>query len=101
MTIVFGAMRDKRVDEIAQILFPCADNVVLTNIQSPRSASLESMLRVAHRCSAGTVTTAVTSSEAIEQALKLTPPNGVICVTGSLYLIGEVRRQIIHRFRTT
>jgi dihydrofolate synthase / folylpolyglutamate synthase len=97
LTLVFGAMRDKRVEEIVGILFPSADNIVLTNIQNPRSASLESMLSFAQRYATGPVTTALTSSEAIEQALKLTKPDGMICVTGSLYLIGEVRDRLIQQ----
>lgn len=98
LTLVFGAMRDKRVEEIAQILFPCAANIVLTNIQNPRSASLESMLSFAQKYSTSPATTAPTSSEAIDQALKRTRPDGMICVTGSLYLIGEVRDRLIQQF---
>lgn len=98
LTLVFGAMRDKRVEEMAKTLFPCADDIVLANIQNPRSASLESMLSFAQQYSIGSVTSAVTSSEAIEQALKCTKPGGMICVTGSLYLVGEVRGQLIDRY---
>ena len=98
LTLVFGAMRDKRVEEIAEILFPCAANIVLTNIQNPRSASLESMLSFAQKYSTSPATTALTSSEAIDQALKRTRPDGMICVTGSLYLIGEVRDRLIQQF---
>jgi dihydrofolate synthase / folylpolyglutamate synthase len=97
LTIVFGAMREKQVEEIMRILFPCTDNIVLTNIQNPRSASLESMISFAQRYSTGSVTAALTSSEAIDQALQLTTPDGMICVTGSLYLIGEVRHRLIQR----
>ena len=97
LTLVFGALRDKRVEEIAKILFPCVDHIVLTNIQNPRSTSAESMLSFAQQYSTGSVTSATTSSEAIEQALKCTRPDGMICVTGSLYLVGEVRGQLVDR----
>jgi len=35
--MIFGAMRDKAVAEIAVILFPLADELILTAADSPRS----------------------------------------------------------------
>ena len=37
--LVYGAMRDKAVDEIAGQLFPCADSVILTEPRQPRAVS--------------------------------------------------------------
>jgi dihydrofolate synthase/folylpolyglutamate synthase len=92
ITLVFGAMRDKNLDEMAANLFPIAKQLVLTKPNNPRAATLEALLQTAKSIvgpekisSAGSVV------EAIAVAKSLTPPNGVICFAGSLYLIGEAQ----------
>jgi dihydrofolate synthase/folylpolyglutamate synthase len=91
LTLVFGAMRDKRLDQIGEILFPVADNLILTTIDNPRSASIDMLRSVAQRFAHGTVIETPSSSEALRIARTQTTSIGLICVTGSLYLIGEVR----------
>ena len=39
LTFIFGAMRDKAIREIADILFPLADRVIATQAENPRAAS--------------------------------------------------------------
>ncbi len=95
LTIVFGAMRDKRLDSIAEVLFPIADKLILTEVRNARSASLETLVALARQFSTAHVETAATSDEALKIAREQTPLPGMICVTGSLYLIGEVRGKII------
>lgn len=91
LTIIFGAMRDKKLDRIAEILFPIADLLILTPIDNPRSASVETLARLARR----TVIETASSAEALRTAIAQTPKDGLICVTGSLYLIGETRPMIL------
>ena len=47
LTLVFGAMRDKQLDQIGEILFPVADVLILTPIENPRSASIETLRTIA------------------------------------------------------
>ena len=47
LTLVFGAMRDKNLDEMAAILFPAATRLVLTQADNPRSASAEELQEIA------------------------------------------------------
>lgn len=92
VTMVFGAMREKRVGEIGAILFPAARRLVLTEPASPRAARVDELVRAippAHDLS--TITLAPSPRDALTLARSLTPPDGLICVTGSLYLVGEVR----------
>ena len=91
LTLVFGAMRDKQLDQIGEILFPIADLLVLTPIANPRSASLESLERVAQQFAPRKIISAQSSAGALRIATEQTPPQGLICVAGSLYLIGEIR----------
>jgi dihydrofolate synthase/folylpolyglutamate synthase len=95
LTLVFGAMRDKQLDRIGEILFPSADVLVLTTVNNPRSATIEMLQLVADRFARGTVLTSGSSAEALRIAEANTPPEGLICIAGSLYLAGELRPLII------
>ena len=94
LTMIVGTMRDKRIDEIAENLFPLADELILTEIDNPRSASIATLLEVAKKLKRPKVTTTTTSREALKLAIEKTSLHGTICITGSLYLIGEIRSQI-------
>lgn len=94
LTMVFGAMRDKKLDEIAEILFPIADCLILTTIQNPRSASVGTVAPLAKKFARGIVIETESSADAVRTALTQTPSEGLICVTGSLYLIGDTRPMI-------
>jgi dihydrofolate synthase/folylpolyglutamate synthase len=95
LTLVFGAMRDKQIEQIGEILFPIAELLVLTPIQNPRSASIETLAAVADRFAKGRVMKAQSSLQALRIATETTPPDGLICIAGSLYLIGELRPSIL------
>jgi len=86
ITLIFGAMREKEIDEIVALLFPLADEIILTKPDSPRSASLESF---AEKFNAKTTSTV---EDALSLAQELTPNQGFICITGSLYLVGEAQK---------
>lgn len=90
MTLVFSCLRDKALLEMAQILFPAFHHVVLTTVASPRAASLQSLREAA----ASVQTNAAEASspeEALNLALELTPPTGLVVIAGSVYLAGQLR----------
>ena len=92
ITLVFGAMRDKDLNEIAATLFPVAQHLIFTQPSNPRAATLETLSRlVPHGFDSSRITLAPTILEAISAARAQTPPGGIICITGSLYLIGEAQ----------
>lgn len=92
ITLVFGAMRDKDLSEIASILFPRAENLILTRVENPRSAEPEKLRElVPQNFPAGKVFVTESVSEAIKKAREITAPEDLICVTGSLYLVGEAK----------
>ena len=95
LTLVFGAMRDKQLQQIGEILFPMAEVLILTPVENTRSASMEMLRPVADRFARGTVIETDSSAEALRVAIAKTPPEGLICIAGSLYLIGEVRPSIL------
>lgn len=95
LTLVFGAMRDKQLEQIGEILFPAADLLVLTTVDNPRSASSEMLEPIARRFARGKILKSDSSATALQMAIDHTSPEGMICVAGSLYLIGELRPRIL------
>lgn len=92
VTLVFGAMRDKALAEIGAILFPAAERLILTQPRNPRAASVEELLRaVPAPPPSSTIALAPSSADALTIARAQTPPEGTVCVAGSLYLVGEVK----------
>jgi dihydrofolate synthase/folylpolyglutamate synthase len=92
LTLVFGVMRDKRIEEMAAELFPLADTIIVTRMADERAADASRLADVASRF--GAPIQAETVSRALERARTLTPPDGLICATGSLYLVGEAKRAL-------
>src|SRR6202521_5951213 len=52
ITMVFGVMRDKAMQEMAEILFPMARDVIVTRANNPRSASPDEIRQAAARMAA-------------------------------------------------
>lgn len=88
--LVFGCMKDKAFDEMAQILFPLFDRVIATPVESPRSATAEDLLHAAAKTGVS-ATAARDGHEALELAWREAGANGLVVVAGSVYLVGEVR----------
>ncbi len=97
ITLVFGAMRDKNLGEMASLLFPRAHRLILTQPDNPRAAGVE-LLRhyAADIIESQKITLETSAGSAIRLALDQTPADEIICVTGSLYLIGEIQAAISH-----
>lgn len=92
ITMIFGAMRDKAVEEIGAILFPAATRLILTEPRNPRAASVEELLRaVPAHPNATAIALAPASGDALILARAQTASDGIILVTGSLYLVGEIK----------
>ncbi len=91
LVVLFGAMRDKAVAEMASILFPLASSVVATRAENPRAASPEEIAQAAARTGVEMVL-APRIPAALERARALAGSDGVVVVTGSIYLVGEAMR---------
>jgi dihydrofolate synthase/folylpolyglutamate synthase len=88
LILVFGAMRDKPLGEIAEILFPMAERVFATHADTPRSATAEEIREAG--CRAGTpIECAATVANAVQRARQTAAADGVVVITGSIYVVGE------------
>ncbi|MFL6439464.1 MAG: bifunctional folylpolyglutamate synthase/dihydrofolate synthase [Terriglobales bacterium] len=90
LTIIFGAMRDKAIGEIAEILFPLAEEVIATKANSPRAASPEEIREIA-----GHVGTEITAAASVREAIDFARQRGrTLVITGSVYLVGTALEQL-------
>lgn len=92
-TLVFGAMQDKDIRQVAEILFPIAERVIATRPENPRAASPEQIREAAGRISVE-IEDAASVSSALVRAKTLAGTGGLVVVTGSIYLVGEAMREL-------
>ena len=88
LTFIFGAMRDKAIGEIADIIFPLADRVIATHAENPRAASPQQIAELGAHAQTE-ILQAKSVPEALERAYALAGSKGVIVITGSIYIVGE------------
>jgi len=88
--LIFGAMRDKAVDEVTGMLFPHAHEVIFTQPGTPRAVSARQLAEMAGD-HAKKFTVIEDAERALESALSKAGPEDAVFVTGSLYLVGELR----------
>jgi len=95
ITMIFGAMGDKALPEMAATLFPKADELILTKLDNPRAASVDMLMAAVPKdFNKARVYQASCVPDALRLAREVTPANGLICVTGSLYLVGAVQQAL-------
>jgi dihydrofolate synthase/folylpolyglutamate synthase len=89
--LVYGALRDKALDEFADALFPLAAEVIFTEPQTSRAISAHQLAEIAgHHAAHSTVI--ADAEEALEHALRRAASEDAIFIAGSLYLVGQLRR---------
>jgi dihydrofolate synthase/folylpolyglutamate synthase len=93
LTLVFAAMHDKAIREMAEILFPIAERVVLTQVNNPRSATTGELGEAASHTGAE-MHEEPTVPAALAKARELSKADGVIVVTGSIFLVGEAMQEM-------
>lgn len=87
--VLFSCLRDKPAAEMAQILFPLFDQVILAPIHAARAASIDDLLEAARTTGVPAV-----AADSVADALRLAAERaagGTVVVSGSVYLVGEAR----------
>jgi len=88
--LLYGALRDKAVDEIAGLLFPLAAEVVFTEPRTSRAISAAQLSEIAAH-HAGQSSVIADAEQALDYLVSKARPEDAIFVTGSLYLVGQLR----------
>ena len=89
--LVYGAMRDKAIEEVTDELFPLAEQIILTAPNFPRALRPEAIRELAHRPDA---TVTHTIAQAVEVA-RGAPKEAIVFFTGSLFVVGEARALLL------
>lgn len=91
LILVFAVMKDKKIERIADILFPLAKTVILTRFPFYKGASPEEIKARASQYE-DQMLLEPDPKKAYKLAFKQASPQEVILVTGSLYLVGEIKK---------
>ena len=86
--MVFGAMQDKNLDVIGPLLFPLANEIIFTTPGQTRAYRADQLPGLSGETRARVIDS---PREALDAALSLAARTDAIFVTGSLYLVGEIR----------
>ena len=90
ITVIVGMMRDKHPREFLAPLLPLVDSLILTQADLPRAAS-GSELRALLGEAASSAQVAATPADALALARRSAAASDLICVTGSLMLVGDIK----------
>lgn len=95
--LLFGVLRDKNYREMVEILFPEFDALFFVKLDSPRTCEPSVLAQIVTACR-GVWPYAPSIYEDVGAALKAArmhvPERGLLCITGSLYLVGAVKRLV-------
>ena len=90
ITLIFGASGDHPIRDMLDVLLPAADHVFVVASRHPRAETPDN-LAAAAAALGYRVEPMPHISPALDRALAALEPDGVICVTGSLFLVAEAR----------
>jgi dihydrofolate synthase / folylpolyglutamate synthase len=94
--LIYGAMRDKAIEEIAGVLFPLADELIFTAPSSDRALRPEALLELAAR--GHTAPDIAAGLDLLRlRAAQEDLSDDVVIITGSLFLVGEARALFTRR----
>ena len=93
--LVFAVMKDKPIKKMARLLFPPADRIILTRVPYARAAWPEDIRRLVPEFSRRMVLEP-DAAKAVRKALDLAGKRGTVVITGSLFLVGAVKKKFRH-----
>lgn len=99
LIFLLGVMKDKDIKSILHLLAPLADHLILTRPHCDRAAS-PALLKKALGRSGKKAEIMEDLEEAIEKGLSMTQDEDLLCITGSLYTVGEARAHFRPRERS-
>lgn len=96
LLLVWGAMADKDIRTALREIAPLADCIILTKAaEFERAASPEQLAAVLPEALQAKVICAASVPAALAQACSLAAPDDLICISGSLYLVGAARQLLL------
>ena len=104
ITMVIGILDDKPYNAMLKCLLPAANRVILTRAKINRALEPEKLEALAKKM-VPQVTTISDVTQALKYAIETASPKDIICVAGSLYVVGEAKealdRGLLNRRRSS
>ena len=94
MVVIFGCSADKDINGMLDKLQLGADKVIFTSNGTPRSADPKDLLARFMEKSQKMAQVEPTLADAYRTALHCVSREDLICITGSVYLVGEAKREL-------
>lgn len=92
IVLVYGSKPNKDIDSTLSEIIPVADFLVLTRSAYPATVDPDQLIDFARRAGFnGEVEAIADLDAAINRAKELAGSEGLVCVTGSMFIVGEVR----------
>jgi dihydrofolate synthase/folylpolyglutamate synthase len=93
LILVFATMQDKKIEELSALLFPLAERIILTRFPYHRAAAPD---EIARRSASFLDRSEIEldPARALSRARELAGLDGVIIITGSLFLVGAVKQHL-------
>jgi dihydrofolate synthase/folylpolyglutamate synthase len=93
VTMVIGILDDKPYRAMLNCLLPTASHIILTRAKINRAMEPQKLESIAKKIIPG-VTIIPDVKLALEHAIKTASPDDIICVAGSLYVVGEAKEAL-------
>jgi dihydrofolate synthase/folylpolyglutamate synthase len=92
LALIFGVSADKDVSGIFDALLPLVDYLIAAQAVHPRALAPDEIAAIARKQGYTGVIEEIPQVEAaLDRARELVGPDGLICTTGSLFIVGEMR----------
>jgi dihydrofolate synthase/folylpolyglutamate synthase len=96
VVLVFGASEDKDIEGMFSELLPRVEQVIATKSYHPRAIEPDALVEIAHRFGRP-VRVIQQVEDAVEEALQMVNENGLVLVTGSIFVAAGARHTWYNR----
>ena len=92
---MWAAMEDKDINKTLPVVVPLADTLVLTKVNYDRSAEPEDLKKALETDIQNKTICESSLPAALDRAAELAGENDLVCIAGSLYMVGEARKLLL------
>ncbi|WP_051308969.1 bifunctional folylpolyglutamate synthase/dihydrofolate synthase [Desulfogranum japonicum] len=101
LIVIWGSMRDKKTDTALKKLLQHASIIVYTQAEPVRSAKPDDLKEQTPPSLQNKVYCSTDVNQALDHAFKLWEAGDLICIAGSLYLVGKMRSLLLNKSQAT
>ena len=96
LILVVGILSDKNIEEMLKIIIPLANNIIVTKSKNNRASNTtflkDKILKLGFK---NKIVVKNNVSDAVDYAKSIANKNDLICITGSLFTVGEARDALV------